>query len=969
MNVYNINARESFVDVLAGYFLERYKNKPEELANILFLLPNRRSCQSLAGAFVRKRGGQPTILPRMEPIADIEEDEIFLSGNAEVLKKLKPSVNQLERVLNFTRMIMLKNKYGISDVSLSQAYALAQNLASFMDTVQNEDLDFANLKNIVPDEYSEHWQKTLILLQIITEYWPRILSENGKCDPAERKKQLLKAEMDFWCNSSQKPKIVIAGTTAAYPYLREVVKTVAEFEEGEVYLYGLDKYLDEDSWNSIDENHPQYELKTLLDFLNISREDITDINSGNITLREKLISEIMRPATSSGMWRKLSLQTLPKEAFNNIHLINCDDVRQEAKAIALIMRETLETAGKTVALVTMDRNLSRRVVSELRKWNIKADDSAGQPLSLSHIGVYFRLIGEAIAKDTMTSKITVMKYPYTSCGKSRKEYIKEVYHLEHNLRKEVALTDSQKAILDDFEERIRPLKELYETPTINLKDMLETHIRVAQSLADTDEKTGEKIIWRKEDGRAAANFFVNLINKSDELGPISSNDYLPFLTTVMTQQNVRLSYGFHPRIKILGPIEARLVNYDRVIIGSVNEGVWPKMPQSDMWLSRPMKKAFGMSQNEKSIGVCASDFAHLMHADEVYLTRSQKSDGTPTDKSRWWLRLETILEAVFGSDAKQKSEYTFIYQQPYSLWAKNLDRCYKPQPIKAPEPRPELKYRPRKLSASQIEILMRDPYYIYAQKILHLYQLPSLDRSKEVFDFGTIVHETMEEFCREYNSSYYPSDAAEKLMSIGMRKFAEKNIEKEVVTFWQPRLKAFIDMVLEHEKECRPRIKKIYSETEGEIMFKRKGGDFLITGKADRLDETDEGCINVIDYKTGYGRSSSEIEKVTAPQLPVEALIVQNGGYKEVGKKNVSGMQYWALKGKQGFTDEKQSQEAIIKIKEALQKLIDEFDKKERPYLTKPILGGSGQYGDYDHLSRFLEWSVRDDNQDSDTTE
>ena len=49
-----------------------------------------------------------------------------------------------------------------------------------------------------------------------------------------------------------------------------------------------------------------------------------------------------------------------------------------------------------------------------------------------------------------------------------------------------------------------------------------------------------------------------------------------------------------------------------------------------------------------------------------------------------------------------------------------MERCSNPCAIKAPHPRPEIKYRPRKLSASQVEILMRDPYSVYAKEILKL---------------------------------------------------------------------------------------------------------------------------------------------------------------------------------------------------------------------------------------------------------
>lgn len=969
MNIYNIRAKESFVDVLAEHFLKKYQDNIDELSKVLFLLPNRRACQNLAEAFIRLRGMQPTMLPRMTPIADVDEDEMFLNGNAKIIKNIKPSIDNMERILLFTRMIMQKPEFGVDAVSLAQAYALAENLASFIDTVQNEELDFDGLNEIVPLKYSEHWQKTLTLLKIITEYWPKILAENGMSDPMDRRKQLLRNEIEYWKSSSNRPKIVIAGSTAAYQVLKEMVKAVAEFADGEVYLYGLDKYMDDASWQSIDENHPQYELKNLLKYLNISRDSVPDLNMTELSLREKLVSEIMRPVAASEAWRNLSLDIFPKETFKDIKLVNCDDLRQEAKTIALIMRKTLEDKEKTVALVTYDRNLSRRVISELQRWKINADDSAGQPLSKTPIGIYLRLVGEAIIQDTMTAKFALMKYPFVSCGMKHSDFKQKITEAEKCLRKRYELTDDIRAVLENFEERLRPLKELYENPQVNLFEMLNIHIKVAENLADTDIKTGDKIIWKKDAGRMAAEFMADFIEKSKSLQTIAANDYLPFLVTILTEQNLRLHYGFHPRVKILGPIEARLNHYDTVIIGEVNEGTWPRAPKADMWMSRPMKDSFHMQQDEKNIGICASDFAHLLNApQEVYLTRARKIDGNPTDKSRWWLRFETILGAVFGSEEDDKKKYEFLYRQPYSTWAKNLERCDNPEAIKAPRPCPKIKYRPRKISASKVETLMRDPYSIYAEYILKLKALDDLDQKKEVYDFGNIVHEMLEDFNDKYNGKQYPEDAAEQLMALGLQKFTENNVGDEVKTFWKPRLKKMIDVVIKHERECRPNIKNIYNEFEGEIEFDGANGPFLVTAKADRINQNDDGTLSIIDYKTGYARSTKSIKECTAPQLPVEALIAQYAGYRKDGKHPskispgiVSGVQYWALKGSEGQLNAEQSQKSIADIQEILQELIDAFDMPARAYLAKPIQGLDGQYDDYDHLSRFLEWSVRDD--------
>ena len=68
--VYNIPYSCSFVDTLAQKFSQEYENKKEELADVIFLLPNRRTCLSLKEAFVRYNGKKPTMLPKIVPIGD-----------------------------------------------------------------------------------------------------------------------------------------------------------------------------------------------------------------------------------------------------------------------------------------------------------------------------------------------------------------------------------------------------------------------------------------------------------------------------------------------------------------------------------------------------------------------------------------------------------------------------------------------------------------------------------------------------------------------------------------------------------------------------------------------------------------------------------------------------------------------------------------------------------------------------------
>lgn len=389
--IWNISSSLGFAEILAQRFLDEYAGRLPELAEVLFLLPNRRAVRAMKEAFVRLRGLTPMLLPRMMPLGEVEEDELFLTGGSgrEFLDGMYPAIGTTERLLLFIKIIMAKpTEFGMEKMTLGQACFLAQELASLIDMVNNEQLSFGKLEQLVPEDYAAHWQETLKFLKIITHYWPQILAERKLIDASERRNRLLTAQAEIWKRNKPRQRIVVAGTTAAFPAMKELVKTVLELPNGEVYLAGLDKSLSEEDWAEIDETHPQFELKELLNYLKLERAEVAEAAKPANPEAEAFIAEVMRPAGVSDKWLDLPRRGFSPQAWGGISLVNCTDIREEALGIALIMREALEEEGKTAALVTSDRNLARRVANELERWNIQVDDSAGRPLSFSAAGIF-----------------------------------------------------------------------------------------------------------------------------------------------------------------------------------------------------------------------------------------------------------------------------------------------------------------------------------------------------------------------------------------------------------------------------------------------------------------------------------------------------------------------------------------------------------------------------------------------------
>lgn len=966
-NIFNIAQSCSLVDVLAKKVSRIYADNPLELANVLFLLPNRRACVSLRDAFVRDNGLKPSILPQIVPIADADEDEIFLNGsaNSEVLRQLPPAIDNYERLFLFTRLIISKPaEYGLPEMTFAQAFALAQDLAKLMDVFYNEQLSFDGLKNLVPEQYAVHWQETLNFLQIISKYWPQILQERGLCDMVNRKNALLKAQAEIWQNNKPSGQVVAAGITALFPGLKQLLKTIKNLPNGEIYFYGLDKQLEDEAWEQADESHPQYELKQLLEFLQISRFEVKDAVKPHNAAREKLVSEMMRPALSTLEWRSLSADSLPSEATENLHLITTEDMGQEASAIAVIMRDTLNTASKTAALVTTDRNLARRVAAELERWQIKIDDSAGKPLHLTPVGIYLRSILEVLEADFSDSSVlALLKSPFIRLNSDLASVRRRVRDYELALRtpaysgikKEIPEKLLQDVVL--LKQTIRPLAELYANPQADFTALLQTHLQVAEALSGSKNGGGDKVLWRGDDGRKAAALFSKVLPQLKVLEQIDPKQYAAVLTRLMATETVRPLYGTHPRLKILGPIEARFNQYDVVIVGEVNEGVWPVLPSSDPWMSRPMKKDFGMPLPEKAIGVMAADFCQLMCAPEVYLTRAKRVTGTPMNKSRWLLRLETVLKA-YGKEAETLLDYK------YTSLARLQDTPAVQDKIVVPAPKPPIESRPRRLSASWLERLICDPYSVFAAKILRLKQLDAPDKDLSFADYGNLIHGILEEFNTKFPQEL-PSDAREQLINIGLNKFQSAEISAELRAFWWPSFVKTVDWVLAQEAICRPDIKQIYNEVEGQMEFAAPAGPFIAEARADRLNFNKDGSIDIIDYKTGSIRSNKQVHAGYAPQLPIEGLIAASGGFSKNGRKiptgKVNKLSYWRLGNK--ITEITETDKVLAQTRENLQKLISAFDFETTPYLARPNPKYVPKYSEYDHLERIKEWATEEDDE------
>jgi ATP-dependent helicase/nuclease subunit B len=978
-NLYTIAPDRPFLITLAAGLLALADGDPLALARITVLLPTRRAARALREAFLHtaplgKEPGAPLLLPRMRPLGDFDSDELALFEPAAGGDQLgvPPAIPELRRRLLLTRLVLKWGDQGRRQPLLpAQAAVLAASLAQLLDTVATESASFARLRDLAPIELAQHWELVCKLLEVLPNAWPPILAAEGAIDPADRRNRLMRRQAERWREAPPADPIIAAGLTGGVPAMTELIGVVASLPNGAVILNGLDQRCDAAEWAAIeqDESHPQYLLASLVRDLAIVPADLPEWppvagqgpTPGFRARRIRLVGEAMRPSATTEAWR--ALPPFAADTLDGIERYDCASAHEEALTIALLLRRKLETPGATAALVTPDRDLARRVAAELARWGIAIDDSAGVPLNRTPPGVFLRLVLDLAAHDLApVPLLAALKHPLAAGGLSTPVFRDLTRRLEQAIRGprpapgiaglRKALAERRggrlRAFVDRLEACLGALPELLAAAAVPLDRIAAAHIEAAERLAATDAEPGSARLWREAAGEVAALFSNELIEAAQDFAPLPGRHYPALFEALASAAVVRPLYGRHPRLAIWGLVEARLQQADLVVLGGLNEGTWPGAPPQDPWMSRQMRRDFKIAVPERAIGTAAHDFVQAIAAPEVALTRAARSEGVPTVPSRWLLRLDAVLTAIGLADGLRPNP-------AINAATAAIDAApYDPRPPAAP--RPPLVARPRKLSVTQIETWLGDPYAIYARHILDLKALDDLDADPGRADLGIRVHEALAEFIRRFPREL-PADPYDELITVGWRHFGPVLSRPGAWAFWWPRFERIARWLVEEERAHRRTTIESFSELHGSLTLRGlPGGSFELTAKADRIDRLASGEYLLIDYKTGSLPKPAVIRGGFAPQLPLEAAILRDGRYGEISGTPAA-LEYWKLGGRDPVgercrIDNGDAAAMATRARNKLIELVARFDDPTTPYLAVPVMARRPRFSDYEHLER-----------------
>ena len=951
------------------------------LPDSVIYLPTRRAVRALTHAFVTDApNARASLLPRIKALGDVDEDEFLtLDGNADDDLELAPAISMSQRRLVLARLVAEKDKiFFDGQRRWAGAIAAADELGKLLDSLYTEEVDPGKFEEIVPEALAAHWRHSLEFLSIIIESWPAYLSEHGLMDPAARRVALIDRQTERWRRTPPAHPVVIAGTTGSTPAVARMMKIVAALPMGAVILPGLDVAASQRIWDAIDEPHPQSGLKALLSSLDLTRDEVahwpqaTSVNP-QIDDRSALITVALRPANASDDWRNwaqsaLSDATALTGALADVALVEAADEDREAATIALKMRETIEHDKKTAMLVTPDRDLARRVSLKMRRWGVAVDDSAGVPFSASPCGVFLRLTAAWLMDiENPVRLMALLDHPLFGGGLSQTKRRQAAALLDtalRGIRPGGGFTSFKRKVPEDNPAAKHALVLLngmadilaaWPESTAPFDQRFAAHLSIAEYLASTAADNGAERLWRGEDGDVGAEMLAQL---QDGLAQISNDrpeDYADIFTRLIAGAVIRSRGANHPRLSILGPLEARLQNADLVILGGLNEGVWPRDAAIDPFLSRPMRQALGLPSPERRIGLAAHDFAQLSAAPSVMFTRAARSGGKPTKPSRWVVRLKNILEGANMLSAIDQSD-------AFEHLAHMLDQPAASIAVAAPRPTPPTAARPTDFFVTQIEKLLRDPYAIYARHILRLRKLDRLDEAFDNRHVGNLFHAVLFEY-----ASAPPPDAHDARVAALQKLWDEKaesfGLTQDRRAFWNtPALGAF-ERLARWDEAHRNLGAPAILEEKGTWRFSVGDTAFSLSARADRIDRRYDDSAHIADYKTASAPTRAQTKTIN-PQLPLTGIIVQEGGFEEFGSRPVSGFEYVRILqqpgAKAGDTVISGADAASIidTTRARLLELLAHYHNHETAYLSQPRPQFVDDYGDYDHLARRRERSA-----------
>ena len=963
-----------FAAEFAAGFFQRFKHTPPaDVARIQIWVNSSLAGQSLEEALA-DAAPHAGVLPRIARIPDLQSDPLLAP---DAPRAISPIRRQLRLTKLVEQFLKANHQAGERLGTGRMAADLADELAALIDLFHDEGVAAESLDGILANqdllsEAARHWELTLRFVDIVRKLWPEILREElgGATDTRARQRLAIQDLLAKWQSRPPTNPVIAAASTGSVGSTADFLAAVAALPSGAVVLPGIDPATPDEIWEHAGPDHPLGPFKGVMSRTGLTPADLKLWADKPPRPVAQLLTQALRPAPVTDHWHEAAedLATLVDQSAAGLTVLEARDPAEEANAIALAIRETVEDPASTVALITSDASLARRVTASLGRYDIRPDDTMGQPLLLSPPGVLFRLAADCADDPADAVRLAaLLGHPLIRPGQPRPQHLARARRYEREILRQPAASSinhlppwpgadaEDQAWLATISAALAELAQVRRS-ALTFAETLSVHIDAVERLT-TENPDAKPAIWDGEAGNSLSESLARVLRDADAYGTEPPPDYAALMTSLLAGEQLRpLPREPHPRVVISGPREARLISADLVILAGLEEGTWPTIPDPGPWLSRQMYEALGLPPPERSVGLSAHDFLHAASGSKVILSRSAKKDGAATVASRWLIRLETLVRGV-GRSADWEGMVARGRRLCDSARAQSMPRQEVPR-AERPRPYPPQNARPRKLSVTALETLVRDAYAIYARDILRLRALEPLGRPPDARDRGIVLHRILEAFVDQDHTGLTAEAARDLLLKIAEEKLADDVPWPDLRRAWRARIARAAHWFVTGEAERRSRGEPVGLETSGALVLRLPQGPFTLTATADRIDRGHGGGGLIYDYKTGAPPAPKQIEAGFNHQIHVQAAMLAEGGFARLSALEPQAGAYLGLTGAgEGgkSTEINDLPEELGRHMSQVRDLLTSFDNGA-PYVSYRRPVSTSFTSDYDHLARKAEW-------------
>jgi ATP-dependent helicase/nuclease subunit B len=945
--LYRISPQQNYLKLLEDFISEKCDSNPLQICKAVLILPNRRSTLKIREYFLENSKLNVSFLPKIISVTEINEGNFesdFESLNQ--FNKLSKAISSEKRLLIFSKLIRdNSSKFNLEKINFEASLKLASSLASLLDDMQKYQVSSSAINQILPEELSAHKQISLQFINFVAEEYSKLLQQENLIDTAEK----LNLTLSHYCNyikNHATEKIFIAGSTGSIPATRSLIKSIFEYKNGFVILPFIDVCLNNHDWHQIAEEnnatHHQRQLYKLLDYIKQDRSSIETISQAQSPL-ETQISDIYRPATTISSWHNSRSNN---KNIDFIKYIKAENPLAEAKIISIIINQQLQQ-NKSVAIVCNNKNLINKISEYLSKFNIEIDNSFGQSLSQSAEANLFLNLTELISKDfAVLDLLNILKQ------NSAKDFLSNIYNLEIFIRKNNIKNLNEIISHKDFNNFPAQLKEIFlKISDISKKCYAESDLtKLLQATFELINLISPQLdISSNENWKNINDLLLNFIETGSY--HIEKDLFASSIQFLFSTKKIWQKYKSGKKVVALSPIEARLQNFDCVIIADLNQGSWPDEKFSP-WLSKGMFKQMGFSPEQDYLSLSSHDFVALLHTPQVFITKSEYINGDLTIDSSFLIRLKTYYKFLYNKELKPINDY--------NLTLENLNGNYSPKKsYKKPYPKPPLEARFNNISVTDIDKILQNPYAIYAKKILGLYKLDEIEREISFSDYGNFCHKLLENFTQIHQLDI--SKITDKNFDIALSQTYDLFVQNNSANpAWKSQLNQIKQWFLQIERRDIANIKQLIAEEK--INYQIPNTPFSITCKADRIELTKDNKINIADYKTGGFPSKKEIEDLKSSQLILAAwLIRQNAIALNSDDFSLADIIYYNFSFSNGGPEKKiyklDLEDLSAQADVQLKNLVSDIQNPQKPFLVNPHGNKILKYDDYIHLERIEKGS------------